>query len=478
MPIMIDGKKLKKRYSQGKEVKKVYHNGNVVYSSSVYPKKFSWSIAQNTVTKTYIMADYIAETDGFYTFESNHPLDIGTRAYPNLTVNGEITAPMSYVTSSDSTRFRVSGVPIQAGSQVTLRLPVQPNTPGFIVSVDITEDRQQPVTAIEEIIPRVWLPFKGVLSQNYGETKDTRPNPMTFTGISPALESLSDTNNVMMIYSGIPMMKGGANWSMGGTVGAWVRDSNRGAGQRWILHYKPASNIRFETYVTYSEVDNYVTIGGRVDNIWTDNRLVFPLNDGKWHFVAATLQRNVSNWTLRLFIDGYTAEKVFANSAYGSFYDCNVQLTNTEAEVDMDDVFLVDRVLGVATLNRLYNSPMVDPYEGDRKFGRSGSAKTVIPVRTTSFVDISPEITIPRDMTAALRMLDLSWPQASSSATREFRILINGVQAAITADEGLTLSLYSRPLAAGDKVKFQARSASTTSGYKDVTAGSWRVVEA
>lgn len=95
-------------------------------------------------------------------------------------------------------------------------------------------------------------------------------------------------------------------------------------------------------------------------------------------------------------------------------------------------------------------------------------ARITVPENAWTDVAVS---TIPTGGTAPIRLTGAKWPQASSSNDRKFRIVVDGLIKATTADEGGSLSLSAVPLAANSVVKVQALAVTSNSGYREVSGG-------
>lgn len=81
----------------------------------------------------------------------------------------------------------------------------------------------------------------------------------------------------------------------------------------------------------------------------------------------------------------------------------------------------------------------------------------------------------PRDMNITAAINGLVWgTDPTSTSNRQIRICKNGVQMAISPDEGTSVST-AMSVAKYDEISFEAMSASSNTSYRDVNAGTWSI---
>lgn len=95
-------------------------------------------------------------------------------------------------------------------------------------------------------------------------------------------------------------------------------------------------------------------------------------------------------------------------------------------------------------------------------------ARITVPQNT--WVDVAYS-TIPTGGTAPIRLTGAKWGQASSSGDRKFRIVVDGLIKATTADEGGGLTLSSTYLTTNSVVKVQAFADTSNASYREVSGG-------
>lgn len=95
-------------------------------------------------------------------------------------------------------------------------------------------------------------------------------------------------------------------------------------------------------------------------------------------------------------------------------------------------------------------------------------AKITVPANTWTEVARS---TIPTGGTAPVNLIGASWPQATSTQDRFFRVKVDGFHMGTTADEGGSLSFPGLTLFDNSIVTVEAFAETTNSGYRKVSGG-------